>query len=573
MILKPLKEITKKIEEELGSYSPVLRRLLVNRGLVTREDAFRFLNPSYDEDVHDPFLMQDMKRAIERIHRAVQSGEKIAVYADYDCDGIPGAVIMTDFFEMLGYENFEVYIPDRHKEGYGLQIPALDMLIQKKTSLVVTVDLGITNHKEVEYCNEHSIDVIVTDHHLVHETIPNAYAVVNPKQEDCRYPDPMLCGSGVAFKLVQAFLKQYGDVYGVISGREKWMLDMVGLATLSDMVPLRHENRVLAHYGLKVFKKTRRTGLLHLLKKARVRLDMLLEDDVTFMVTPRINAAGRMDHPKRAYELLVAKEDEKGFESAKLLHDLNDTRKKLVMQIMKKAKSMLSKRTVKDVVVVGDREWSIGVLGLVASKLVEEYGVSVFVWGSDEDSSILKGSCRSDESVSLVELMSQSANLFENFGGHEGAGGFSILAKNIHLLEESLNTAYPHIAKEKKQERVFEYDTELRLGDVTTSLYFEVQKLAPFGVDNHRPVFLFRDVLVQDVRMFGKANEHLEIVVKDPETNTSLKAIAFFTKHNAFAGGSLQKDAIISLFASLEYSTFSYKPELRLRIINVHFSV
>jgi single-stranded-DNA-specific exonuclease len=573
MTLKPLEEITEKIEEELGSYSPVLRRLLVNRGLVTREDAFRFLNPSYDEDVHDPFLMQDMERAIERIHRAVQSGEKIAVYADYDCDGIPGAVIMTDFFEMLGYENFEVYIPDRHKEGYGLQIPALDMLMQKKTSLVVTVDLGITNHKEVEHCNKHGVDIIVTDHHLVHETIPDAYAVVNPKREDCVYPDPMLCGSGVAFKLVQAFLKQYGDVYGVIPGTEKWMLDMVGLATLSDMVPLRHENRVLAHYGLKVFKKTRRTGLLHLLKKARVRLDVLLEDDVTFMVTPRINAAGRMDHPKRAYELLVAKESEKSFESAKLLHDLNNTRKKLVMQIMKKAKSVLSKRTVKDVIVVGDREWSIGVLGLVASKLVEEYGVSVFVWGSDEDSSLLKGSCRSDESVSLVELMSQSANLFENFGGHEGAGGFSISAQNIHFLEESLNTAYPHVAKEKKEERVFEYDTELRLSDVTTSLYFEVQKLAPFGVGNHRPVFLFRDVLVQDVRMFGKANEHLEIMVKDPETNTSLKAISFFTKHNAFAGGSLQNDIAISLFASLEYSTFSYRPELRLRIVNVHFSV
>jgi len=572
MTLKPLEEITQIIEQELSSYSSVTQRLLVNRGIKERDEAFHFLNPSYETGTYDPFLLKDMGKAIDRIHQAVQSKENIAVYADYDCDGIPGAVVMTDFFEMLGYDNFEIYIPDRHKEGYGLQLPALDMLIQKKNSLIITVDLGITNHKEVEYCNDFGVDVIVTDHHLVHETVPNAHAVINPKQEDCLYPDTMLCGSGVAFKLVQAFLKKYRNVYDILPGKEKWMLDMVGLATLSDMVPLRNENRVFAHYGLKVFKKTRRLGLVHLLKKANVRLDTLLEDDVTFMITPRINAAGRMDHPKRAYELLIAKNDEKGLESAKLLHDLNNTRKKLVIQIMKKAKAILSKRSIKHVIVVGDKEWSIGVLGLVASKLVEEYGVSAFVWGADEDGKILKGSCRSDESVSLVDLMSKVSDLFENFGGHESAGGFSITTEHIHFLEESLNVAYPDISKEKTKEQVFEYDTELCLGDVNMSLYFDVQKLAPFGVGNNRPVFLFRDVLVQNVRVFGKANEHLEITVKDVSTNTVCKAIAFFTKYNSFPGGSLEKDIIISLFASLEYSTFSYRPELRLKIVNIHFS-
>lgn len=568
MTLQTLAEITDGIEQELSSYSQLTRRLLVNRGITERDEAFAFLNPSYEDHSHDPFLLKDIDKAIERIYQAIQKNEKIAVYADYDCDGIPGAVIMHDFFEMLGYSNVVIYIPDRHKEGYGLQKESLAKLFSEGVALVVTVDLGITNIAEVDFCNTHGVDCIVTDHHLVGGEVPRAYAVVNPKQKECGYPDPMLCGSGVAFKLVQAFLKRYADVFSVPVGKEKWLLDMVGLATLSDMVPLVNENRIFAYYGLMVFKKTRRPGLLHLLKKSGVKLQHLIEDDITFMVTPRINAAGRMDHPKHAFQLLSLQDPAESFEKAVMLEKYNTERKNLVKKIMKQALAKLADRPKASVIVLGDRTWHIGVLGLVASRLVEEFDVPVFVWGGDEETDSLKGSCRGNATVNMVELMRVCEDCFTNFGGHEEAGGFSVDVRHVHTLSEALVSAYEDLKQEKSQEKVYEYDTELSLSDVGFGTYKEISRLAPFGVGNPKPVFLFRDVVIQQVKVFGKQNEHLELLVGN-DSGAQSKAIAFFTKFDAF-GEPLEEGKIIQLFASMEYSTFGYKPETRLRIVTIH---
>lgn len=569
MTLQTLTEITDSIADELSSYSELTRRLLVNRDITTRDEAFAFLNPSYEEHTFDPFLLKDMEKAIDRIYQAIQNNEKIVVYADYDCDGVPGAVVMHDFFSLLSVTNFVVYIPDRHKEGYGLQIESLKKIFQEeKPNLIITVDLGITNVEEVDFCNQYNIDVIVTDHHLVGEKTPNAFAIVNPKQETCQYPDEMLCGTGVAFKLVQAFLKKYGEEFSISKGQEKWLLDMVGLATLSDMVPLVKENRVFAHYGLLVFKKTRRPGLLALLKKASVRLEYLLEDDITFMVTPRINAAGRMDHPKHAFELLSVSNQDIAFEKASLLDSYNTERKNLVKKIMKEAKSRLSERERTSLIVLGDRTWHIGILGLVASRLVEEFGVPVFIWGGDEDTDLLKGSCRGDGTVNMVELMSSCSDCFVNFGGHESAGGFSVDPREVHRLQDVLASSYQNIKQEKTDEKIYEYDTELPLSSVDFATYKEVSRLAPFGVGNPKPIFLFRDVTISYVKIFGKHNEHLELGVVD-ESGSRVKAIAFFTKHDAF-GKPLKESSVIQLFASIEYSTFGYKPEVRLRISTIH---
>lgn len=571
MTLQKLDPISEKIEQELGSYSPIMRRLLFNRGIITRDEAYRFIVPSYDEHLFDPFLLKDCEKAILRIKQALDKQEPILVYADYDCDGIPGAVIMSDFFQMLGYSNFEIYIPDRHKEGYGLQKESLQKIFErKKPSLIITVDLGITNNNEVLFCQESGIDVIVTDHHLPGKEIPKAYAVVNPKQSDCEYPDEMLCGSGVAFKIVQAFLSRFGEEYKIGEGQEKWLLDMVGLATLSDMVPLVKENRVFAHYGMLVFRKTKRPGLQKLLKKAGLRTDVLTEDDITFMVSPRINAAGRMDHPKHAFELLSTKDMSHAEEKSLLLHEYNLTRKNLVKNIMKKAKAILEHRKDHPLIVVGDRNWAPGILGLVASKLVEEYARPVFVWGGSEEDLVMKGSCRSDGTVNMVELMQEVSEMFTTFGGHEQAGGFAISFDNIHFLEEALSEKYRGLKKDIEKNSAYIYDTELLLGDVTQELYDDVSRLAPFGVANPKPVFLFRDSVVYDVRVFGKQNEHLELAFRT-ETGKPIKAIAFFTKHDAF-GVPVVPGATIQLFASLEKSYFGYKAELRLRIEDVHIS-
>jgi single-stranded-DNA-specific exonuclease len=571
MTLKPLEEIGESVEKELGAYSTIMRRLLVNRNITTRDEAYRFLVPSYDEHLFDSFLLKDIEKAIDRIKHAIDTGEKILVYADYDCDGIPGAVIMHDFFAMLSYANFEIYIPDRHKEGYGLQKESLERIFEKeKPGLIVTVDLGITNVGEVLFCQNEGVDVIVTDHHLPGKEIPLAFAVVNPKQEACSYPDEMLCGSGVAFKLIQAFLKKYGTDFSVALGQEKWLLDMVGLATLSDMVPLVKENRVFAYYGLLVFRKTKRPGLQKLLKKAGLRTDVLTEDDITFMISPRINAAGRMDHPKHAFELLSTKDMMHAEEKSKLLHEYNLTRKNLVKNIIKKAKSIVEHRKNHSVIVVGDRTWAPGILGLVASRLVEEYKKPVFVWGGGEDELIMKGSCRSDGSINMVEYMQSVSEEFVTFGGHELAGGFAVHFDKVHFLQEALETTYDRLKKDVVQAEYYTYDTELSFDDVTEELYADISKLAPFGVGNPKPIFLFRDSVVYDVRVFGKQNEHLELTFRT-QTGRFIKAIAFFTKHDDFSEP-LVRGMKIQLFASLEKSYFGYKAELRRRIEDIHIS-
>ncbi len=569
MTLKPLESISEFVEQELGAYSSIVRRLLVNRGIKTRDEAYRFLVPSYEEHTFDPFLLKDIEKAIDRIKSAIEHKEKIVVYADYDCDGIPGAVIMNDFFQMLKYEHVAVYIPDRHKEGYGLQKETLQKIFEtEKPNLIITVDLGITNIEEVALCQAKGIDVIVTDHHLPGKEVPQAYAVVNPKQKECAYPDEMLCGSGVAFKMIQAFIKKYGEHFNIGKGQEKWLLDMVGLATLSDMVPLVQENRVFAYYGLMVCRKTRRPGLQKLFKKAGLMPHVLTEEDITFSVTPRINAAGRMDHPKHAYELLSTKDTAWAEEKSLLLHEYNTTRKNLVKTIMKKAKAVLEHRKHHDVLVVGDRTWAPGILGLVASRLVEEYKKPVFVWGGSEEDLIIKGSCRSDGSVNMVELMQEASEMFVTFGGHELAGGFSVDFDKVHFLEEKLSEHYTQLKKEILETNHYTYDSELSFDEITQDLYDEVSKLAPFGIGNPKPVFLLRDSVVHDVRVFGKHNEHLELIFRS-DTGKHIKAIAFFTKHDDF-GQSILPGTKIQLFASLEKSYFGYKVELRLRIEDVH---
>jgi single-stranded-DNA-specific exonuclease len=472
---------------------------------------------------------------------------------------------------MLQYSNISVYIPDRHKEGYGLQKETLEKIFEtEKPNLIITVDLGITNIEEVALCQKKGIDVIVTDHHLPGKEVPQAYAVVNPKQKDCVYPDEMLCGSGVAFKLVQAFLRRFGSDFNISEGQEKWLLDMVGLATLSDMVPLVNENRLFAYYGLMVFRKTKRPGLQKLLKKAGLTASVLTEEDITFMVSPRINAAGRMDHPRHAYELLSTKDMSHAEEKSLLLHEYNLARKNIVKNIMKKAKAVLEHRKNHNILVVGDRSWAPGILGLVASRLVEEYKKPVFVWGGGEDDLVMKGSCRGDKSVNMVELMGSLCEMFVTFGGHEEAGGFAISFDKVHFLEEELSQKYDMLKKEIIQSEAYTYDTELCFDEVCHELYDDINRLAPFGMGNPKPIFLFRDSVVQNVKVFGKQNEHLELTFQSP-SGTYIKAIAFFTKHDDF-GQPILPGTKIQLFASLEKSYFGYKMELRLRIEDVHIS-
>lgn len=564
----------------------LLEHLLEKRGLHTPDVRESFLNPRYDA-LYDPYLMHDMDKAVQRIVAAINAGETICIYSDYDADGIPGAVILHDFFKKIGYEHFWNYIPHRHTEGYGLHKDALVKIKEKGTTLIVTVDLGITAVSEVAFARELGIDVVVTDHHEPLDVIPDAIAVVNPKLGN--YPDRMLCGAGVAFKLVQALIKQgveqvkqFAELSPI--GWEKWLLDMAGIATLSDMVPLVNENRILAYYGMKVLQKTPRPGLGSLFQKSGVSLTHLIEDDIVFSITPRLNAASRMAHPDDAFKVLASTDRKMAMVAAEYLSSLNDDRKKTVASIMKEVHARIAKRKAStelpNVLVIGDPSWSAGVLGLIASKIIETYNVTTFVWGSDEDpestTGSVKGSCRGIGDVAVVELMQKTADKLLHFGGHEDAGGFSAPKEHIHFLEEIWNSHYQELKRDIAESSAeAEYDTELTLNAVTMRHYRELRKMAPFGMANPKPVFAFKDCTVVSVKQFGKTKEHLEVVVEQQVTNPqgelvphTMRAISWYAHPETFTKKIVAGDSIV-LLAEFDHSVFRGKEELRLRIKDV----
>lgn len=510
----------------LQEYPELLQTLLQNRGFITKEDTDRFLRPDYDRDTHDPFLLQDIQLACKRILEAQAQGEMIGVFSDYDADGIPGAVVLTDFFKKVGYENIEVYIPHRNREGFGLNTKALDVLAQKGVTLLITIDCGSANAKEITYATTKGIDVIVTDHHAVPEDRPVCAALVNPNQPGCSYPNKAICGAGVAFKLVQALLHM-GD-FTIVPGWEKWLLDMVGIATIADMVSLKEpENRALATYGLRVLRKSRRPGIQALCRMSRIDQRTLTEDDIGFTIGPRINAASRMDKPELAFALLSTDDPVEAKEVAKTLDHLNNERKGVVAAMTKEAKKKLASREhLQDVIVIGNPEWMPSLVGLVATSLLEAYARPIFVWGRDEKGT-LKGSCRAPKGHNLFALMQAlPADSCIEFGGHECSGGFSVTVDQVHHLEDRLAEALACSSNERVEHSGV--DGELVLDRVTWETYKIIQTLAPFGVDNPKPQFTFSNVEIVDVTEFGKAKNHVAGKLQTKDGLVSVRVFRFF---------------------------------------------
>lgn len=564
-------DLTEKERESLAVYSPLLSHLLWHRNVKNAADAENFLNPNYETHLHNPLLIRDMQKAVERIVKAVSANEKIVIYSDYDADGIPGAVVLHDFFKKIGYANFSNYIPHRHDEGFGLNPEAIEKFIADKTNLLITIDCGIADHGEIEAAQKAGIDVIVTDHHIPDGKVPAAFAILNSKQSGCEYPFNMLCGAGVAFKLAQALLPHFSEK--MKGGQEKWLLDMVGIATLSDMVPLTGENRVLAHYGLKVLKRSPRPGLSKLLSRMKVSQKDITEDDIGFMISPRINAASRMGVPMDAFRLLSTNDVSEADVLAKHLEEINNERKGIVASMVKEMKKHVDERAVDlgdaglpAVIAMGNPLWKPALLGLAASSLVEAYNRPVFLWGR-ENGDGLKGSCRSNGSASVVALMSGARESFLDFGGHDMAGGFSTSLPKIQHLEESLVNAYNQIQKGPLEETITQVDKQITFDDVSWSAWNQIEKLAPFGVGNPKPLFLFQNVSPVDVKQFGKGRDHLDLIFQNSRGG-KVRAIAFFKTPKSF-DSSLKAGMPINLVATMEKSVFGGRPELRLRIVDI----
>lgn len=541
----------------------LLAELLKKRGLIDPDAITRFLEPDFTTHLHDPFLLHDMEVAVARILKAVAEEECVAIFSDYDCDGIPGAVVLHDFFKSIGYTNFENYIPHRHYEGFGLTTSAVDRLHKNGVTLIITIDCGTTDTEAIEHARSLGIDVVVTDHHEPAPTLPPAAAIINPKLGT--YPFTELCGSAVVFKLVQALIARGG--FTLPPGQERWLLDMVGIATIADMVPLVDENRVFAHYGLLVLRKSRRPGLQKLLRKQKLDQKLLTEEDIGFSIGPRINAASRMGEPLEAFRLLSATDPEDAAARVEHLEDLNQKRKAAVALMTREIHERLHGHVddLPPVLVFGSPDWRPALVGLAANKLAEEYARPAFLWGRDGND-VYKGSARSGGGVSVVRLMEAAAPIFLEYGGHHASGGFSVYDEHIFSFGEMLNQRYQELGAAAVVVEPLEPDWTVTLDEVSDALVNTLRRLAPYGKGNEKPLFALKNVTPSDVSIFGKGKEHLKLVF--PKTRGTLEAIAFFSSPKTFTHEP-KANIPLSLLAYVEESYFMNRRQVRLRIVDI----
>ncbi len=559
-------ELTNETREKLKAFSDLSAHLLFHRGLKEHGDASNFLLPQYEKGIHDPFKLSDMEKSVERILKAIKDNEKTVIFSDYDADGIPGAVVLHDLFKKAGHKNFSNYIPHRGEEGFGLSKEALESFAKDGVHLVITIDCGIADIEEAALAKELGLDLIITDHHLPKEILPPAFAIVNPKISP-DYAEPMLCGAAVAFKLAQAILAK--NNFGMKPGEEKWLLDMVGIATLSDMVPLTGENRIFAYYGLLVLRKSRRLGLTKLLRKLKIDQKKLTEDDIGFMIAPRINAASRMGVSMDAFRLLVSEDENEANILVDHLEKINNERKGATAFIAKEVHKVIEAKYSpyfsNKVIVAGSPTWKPSLLGLVAGSIAETHGKPVFLWGKEGAQEALKGSCRGVGEVNLAALMSGvTSGVFTEFGGHTLAGGFSVSYESVHLLEEELECAYEKLDMTAAVEPSW-IDRKIFFSDVNLRTLSDIEKLAPYGVGNPKPLFEISGGRISEISFFGKEKNHLKLII-EKENGGLVEAIQFFVTEDLLKKAEPQKN--VSLIGHIERAAFGKFP-VRVRIVDI----
>lgn len=540
----------------------LLKHLLRVRG-IDEKDEQDFLSPDYETGRHDPFLIHDMEKAVDRLLLAIKNDERIAIYSDYDCDGIPGAVILHDFLKEVGHTNFINHIPHRHFDGFGLSESGIERLAAEGVDLIVTIDCGTADVEAARRAASLGVDLIITDHHEQKEELPEAVAVVNPRVGNT-YPFPYLCGAAVVFKLVEAAIKRGG--FDIIPGKEKWWLDMVALATVGDMMPLLGENRVLVSYGLQVLRKSRRPGLQALLTRARANQRYLTEDDIGFTIAPRINAASRMDSPEDAFLTLSLKDKDEAKEKAVYLEKLNNERKGVVAGMTKELKKRINEMVeIPDVIVMGNPSWKPALVGLCANALSGELRRPVFLWGRDGNG-VIKGSCRSNSPASVVKLMEAVDEHLTEHGGHHASGGFSVKEEAVFHLSEYLNQAYKELGNKVLSDETQKVDAVLSLNEINRDLLANLRNLSPFGKEYEKPLFAFRALSPSRVEIFGKTKEHLKLVFEID--GRSIEAIAFFADPEKFPH-TPEVGKEITLLAHVEESYFMNRLQTRLRIVDI----
>ncbi len=523
VVAKPAKGPVEKISAKLGIL-PITAGLLVNRGISSTQDAEAFLCASLS-DLPSPFLMKGMEEAVERLCRCVHKKEKIAVYGDYDVDGITATSLLTGFLRALGCD-VVYYIPDRFKEGYGVNSQALRALKQKQVTLVISVDCGITAVDEVAQAGALGMDFIVTDHHSFLGQLPEAVAVLNPRQTDCGYPGKEVAGVGVAFNLALALrrtLREEGFFETTAEPNMGDFLDLVSLGTVSDRVPVENVNRIMLKEGLKRMRSPKRPGL-RALKDVSGIGDGIEIFDLGFRLGPRINAAGRLDSADKAVELLLSDSREEAFSLAKFLDERNSRRREIEEGILRDATRMVESvpgGTEGNSLVLSSREWHRGVVGIVASSIAGSYGKPAFLISVDENG-VGRGSGRSFGGINIFSVLSKCEDLLMEFGGHAYAAGVTLLEEKIGLFRERFSEELEKSGQ--KPESRLNIDSEITLASISDTLVSEIETLSPFGEGNPEPLFLSRAVRVVDQNLLR--NQHLRFKVR--KNGSVLSCIWFY---------------------------------------------
>ena len=537
----------------------LISKILIQRGVNTFNKAKKFFRPNLN-DLYDPFLMKDMNIAVDRIQKAISKKEKILVYGDYDVDGVTSVALVYSYL-IKNYSNIIKYIPDRYKEGYGISIEGIDYARSEKVKLIISLDCGITAFDKIDYANELEIDFIICDHHIPLEKIPNAVAVLDPKRKDCNYPFKELCGCGIGFKLIQAL--------NIVNNRPfddlKLYLDLVSIAIAADIVPLIDENRILSFYGIEQINKNPRVGLREMINSVNSKIKI---NDLVFRIAPRINSSGRMDKAMKSVELLIQK-NEKNIKELNNTIELFNSDRRIKQEIMiNEAIEEIDKKKDKNSfsITVYNEDWHKGIIGIVASKLVDHYYKPTIVLTKSED--LIVGSVRSVKGLDIYNVLKKCKNVLTQFGGHKYAAGLTLKKNKLDEFKKMFEENVKSSISEDQRIRSINYDSEIKFDDINNKLYRILDQLAPFGPKNSIPLFVTHKC--QDTgasRLVGKDKDHLRIEVIDSDGGI-ISGIAF-SKGNYIS--EIKKQKNFSVLYSIHRNEFNGKNNIELNVKDFRF--
>ena len=521
-------DVVRQLSSELG-VDPVLAELLVQRGVRTFEQARGFFRPNL-ADLHDPFLMKDMDKAVDRVHNAVINREKILVYGDYDVDGTTAVSLVYSFLRRLTPE-IDFYIPERYDEGYGVSYKGIDWAAENDFKLIITLDCGIKANEKVDYAKAKGVDMIICDHHLPENELPKAVAVLDPKREDCHYPFDDLSGCGVGFKLVQA----YSQIYGIPFDTLIPLLDLLVVSIASDLVSVTGENRILAHFGLKQLNCNPREGLLAMIHLSGLEPTHLTIDDIVFKIGPRINAAGRMESGRMAVELLTASDTESAIRIGTEINEHNNERKNIDRRITQEALEMVRSGNClsgANATIVYNPHWHKGVVGIVASRLVEAFYKPTIVFTKSQEG-LVTGSARSVHGFDLYDAIESCSDLLENFGGHLYAAGLTLKEENLEQFCTRIEKSISQAIIPEMQTPVMDVDARLNFSQITPKFLRILKQFQPFGPGNSAPVFLTENVYDNGMgRKVGAEGGHLKLeLIQESHPYHHISAIGFNMAH------------------------------------------